>query len=188
MKETIQFIKKLWGNKRTRALSILIIYAIFFTFVFALIQSGTHEIKKPSESYEEDNLQNDFILENVNDYLLEFVGKETFTYDSVTKLITYQNIEYHLEEQPSVLDSYNFIFLTPKNISDLLINGTLATKNYLNKTETYLVKISTFEKIINNVDVLNNDNIEITVYEDNSKIIVDLSDYYGYLINMELRD
>ena len=40
MKETIEFIKNLWANKRTRALAILIIYAIFFIFVFMLISSG----------------------------------------------------------------------------------------------------------------------------------------------------
>ena len=30
MKETIELIKKLWANKRTKSLSILIIYFIFF--------------------------------------------------------------------------------------------------------------------------------------------------------------
>ena len=30
--------------------------------------------------------------------------------------------------------------------------------------------------------------IEIITYEDNSKIIIDLSNYYGYLVNIELRD
>lgn len=41
MIEVIEFIKKLWQNKRTRALAILILYVIFFIFVFTLLSNNS---------------------------------------------------------------------------------------------------------------------------------------------------
>ncbi len=186
MKETIEFIKKLLSNKRTRALAILIIYAIFFVFVFMLISSGE---TGPHESLEEpEETLPSFELADVTDYLIEITGEESFTYDAVTNLINYEDVSYPLDEKPAILDDYDLDIFKPSNISKLLDVAILESTNHLEQTNTYLVKISDFEKIIYNNDVINDDNIRIITYTDNSLVIVDLSNYYGYLVNIELRD
>ncbi len=186
MKETIEFIKKLWSNKRTRALAILVIYVVFFIFVFMLISSGETGPRKPLEEpvIEEPT----FDLASVTNYFLEIIGDETFTYDSITNLINYNEMNYELENRPVELDDYDLDIFKPVNIAKLLEKSVLESTNHIEKTNTYLVKISDFEQIIYNNEILNEDNIKIIIYEDNSKVIVDLSNYYGYLVNIELRD
>ena len=189
MKETIEFIKNLWSNKPTRALAILIIYVVFFIFVFILISNGETGQRKPLESVEKPVIEEPtFDLENVTNYLIEIVGNETFTYDSVTNLITYNEITYELEDKPIELENYDLNIFKPNNISKLLDVAVLESTNHIEKTNTYLVKISDLERIIYNNEVINEDSIKIIMYEDNSKIIVDLTNYYGYLVNIELRD
>ena len=189
MKETIEFIKNLWSNKRTRALAILIIYAIFFTFVFILIGNGKTGPREPLEEIDDPPVieESDFDLANVTDYLIEVTGDEAFTYNSVTNLISYNGIDYELEEKPIELNNYDLDIFKPSNISELLDVAVLESTNHIENTNTYLVKISDFERIIynNNSDV--DEYIKITVYNNNEKIKIDLSNHYNYVVNMELR-
>ena len=187
MKETIEFIKNLWANKRTRALAILIIYAIFFIFVFMLISSGE---TGPREQLEDPPLEEtlEFNLADIDNYFLEIVGKDNFTYDVATNIITYDGEEYPLENIPNNLTNYDLDIYKPINLVKLLEVSILESTNHIEKTNTYLLKISDFEKIIYNNDIINDNNLKIITYEDNSKIIFDLSNYYGYLVNIELRD
>lgn len=189
MKETIQFIKKMWANKRTRAIAILIIYAIFFMFVFILISNGTHETQIPEEPDEiteqEKEEQGIEIIKNIKDYKLEFVFEETFTYDSSTNLITYKDKDYLLEEKPLELSDYKIGTYTPTNIYNLLKTGVLETTNHLENSNTYLVKYSDYENIFNNSIVESDENIRITTYnEPITKIKIELS---SYVVNVELR-
>ncbi len=189
MKETIQFIKKMWANKRTRAIAILIIYAIFFMFVFILISNGTHETQIPEEPDEiteqEKEEQGIEVIKDIKDYKLEFVFEETFTYDSLTNLITYNDKEYLLEEKPFELSDYKIGVYTPVNIYNLLKKGVLKTTNHLENSKTYLVKYSDYELIFNNNEVESEENIEITTYnEPITKIKIELP---SYVVNIELR-
>ena len=169
MKETIEFIKKLWENKRTRALSILIMYVIFFGFVFLLISSGTNI------SNDEDSIKQ----ENITNYKLEIIGEDNFTYDSTTNQIFYDGIYYELENRPEILSKYNLDIYNPNNILNLLEDATLESTNYLDKSDTYLIKTNDLESN----DLV--DYVKVIKYE--NKIIIDLTDYYGYTVNIELR-
>ena len=83
---------------------------------------------------------------------------------------------------------YDLEIFKPVNMAKLLEASVLESTNHIEKTNTYLLKISDFERIMYNNEIVNDNNIEIITYEDNSKIIIDLSNYYGYLVNIELRD
>ncbi len=181
MKETIEFIKKLWSNKRTRSLSILIMYIIFFAFVFLLISNGSNISKTPNVENNEQEIK----LEDITNYKLEIIGEDNFTYDSITNQIFYDGIYYELENKPEILIKYNLSIFSPSNISNLLKVGTLESTNYIDKSDTYVVKISDFERISNNNEIINDECIKIVKYD--KKIVVDLSNYYGYIVNIELR-
>ena len=179
MKETIEFIKKLWSNKRTKSLAILLIYFIFFIFVFTLISSGSHNYQNNEETNKEDK------LEDITNYRLEIIGEDNFTYDSNTDKVFYDGIYYEIDNVPEIISKYDLNIFSPSSVSKLLEVGTLESTNYIDKSDTYVIKISDFEKIIYNNEIINNEYIKIIKYE--SKIIVDLSNYYGYVVNIELR-
>ena len=179
MKETIEFIKKLWSNKRTKSLAILLIYFIFFIFVFTLISSGSHNYQNNEETNKEDK------LEDITNYRLEIIGEDNFTYDSNTDKVFYDGIYYEIDSVPEIISKYDLNIFSPSNVSKLLEVGTLESTNYIDKSDTYVIKISDFEKIIYNNEIINDEYIKIIKYE--SKIIVDLSNYYGYVVNIELR-
>ena len=165
MKEFIEFIKKLWQNKRTRALSILIMYAIFFTFVFMILSSNQEPII-------EDNI-------NITNYKLEIIGEDNFTYDSITNQVFYDGVYYEINNRPETLNKYDLDVYNPNNILDLLEDATLESTNYLDKSDTYLVKVNDLESN----DLV--DYVKVIKYE--NKIIIDLTNYYGYTVNIELR-
>ena len=182
MKETIEFIKKLWSNKRTRSLAILIIYVIFFIFVFTLISSGSHDY----QNTEETNKDNEEIkLEDITNYKLEIIGEDNFTYDSNTNKVFYDGIYYEVDNISEIISKYDLNIFSPSSVSKLLEVGTLESTNYIDKSDTYVIKISDFEKTIYNNEIINDEYIKIIKYE--SKIVVDLSNYCGYVVNIELR-
>ena len=182
MKETIEFIKKLWSNKRTRSLAILIIYVIFFIFVFTLISSGSHDY----QDNEEANQDNEEIkLEDITNYKLEIVGEGNFTYDSNTNKGFYDGIYYEVENIPEIISKYDLNIFNPSNVSKVLEVSILESTNYIDESDTYVVKISDFEKIIYNNEIVNDEYIKIIKYD--SKMVVDLTNYYGYVVNIELR-
>ena len=182
MKETIEFIKKLWSNKRTKSLAILLIYFIFFIFVFTLISSGSHNY----QNNEETNKDNEEIkLEDVTNYKLEIIGEDNFTYDSNTNKVFYDGIYYEVDSVPEIISKYDLNIFSPSSVSKLLEVGTLESTNYIDKSDTYVIKISDFEKIIYNNEIVNDEYIKIIKYD--SKMVVDLTNYYGYVVNIELR-
>ena len=179
MKETIEFIKKLWSNKRTKSLAILLIYFIFFIFVFTLISSGSHNYQNNEETNKEDK------LEDITNYRLEIIGEDNFTYDSNTDKVFYDGIYYEIDNVPEIISKYDLNIFSPSSVSKLLEVGTLESTNYIDKSDTYVIKISDFEKTIYNNEIINDEYIKIIKYE--SKIVVDLSNYCGYVVNIELR-
>ena len=188
MKETIELIKKLWANKRTKSLSILIIYFIFFSFVFLLIFNGSHSYKKPNIEEDEKNIIEDnqeIKLEDITNYKLEFIGEDNFTYDSLTNQIFYDGTYYEIDNILEIISKYDLNIFIPSNISKLLEVGILESTNYIDKSDTYIIKISDFERIIYDNKIINDEYIKIIKYD--TKIVVDLSNYYGYIVKIELR-
>ena len=183
MKETIEFTKKLWSNKRTRSLAILFMYFIFFIFVFMLISNGSHNYQKNEETNVEE--KEEIKLEDITNYKLEIIGEDNFTYDSNTNKVFYDGIYYDIDNVPEIISKYDLSIFSPSNVSKLLKIGTLESTNYIDKSDTYVIKISDFEKIIYNNEIINDEYIKIIKYE--SKIVIDLSNYDGYVVNIELR-
>ena len=150
MKQVFSFVKKIYSNKRTRSLAILILYLIFFIFVFSLLSIPN---------------------KNNND---EFYYLNNVVIDSYNVLNNEGEVTY-----------YNTDLINTNNIYKMVKNSKLESTNYLENSNTYVISVSTFEKILYNNDVVNNDSIRITLYS--NKIVLDFSDYYGYIVNIELR-
>lgn len=184
MKETIEFVKKILKNQKTRSLAILIMYGVFFAFVFLLISSGSHNYQN---NVENENIENndDIKLEDITNYRLEIIGEDNFTYDSDINKVFYDGIYYEVENIPEIIGKYDLKIFNPSNVSKLLKVSTLESTNYIDKSDTYVVKISDFEKIIYNNEMVNDEYIKIIKYD--SKIVIDLTNYYGYVVNIELR-
>jgi hypothetical protein len=153
MKEFIIFIKKIWENKKTRSLSILIIYLIFFIFVFSFISSNKQKNTIEDEFYYLNNIE--IISYNVYD-----------TFDN-------EVIDFNKE-----LINQNLIY-------KLVKNSTLESTNYIENSNTYCISIESYENIVNNNIVFNDEVIRIIISDNN--IILDFTNYYGYKINIEMR-
>lgn len=92
---------------------------------------------------------------------------------------------YNVLNNEGEVTYYNTDLINTNNIYKMVKNSKLESTNYLENSNTYVISVSTFEKILYNNDVVNNDSIRITLYS--NKIILDFSNYYGYIVNIELR-
>lgn len=176
MKEFIEFVKQLWKNKKTRSLAILILYGIFFIFVFTLLSNSS--VKPNIDSNPYDYLKTKVI------YKMEFSGPFIFVYEN--NQIYYNGVIYN--EVPVELLGYDFSMLNVNNIYNLLNKSVLESKNYIEKSSTYVISAKDFENIVFNNVVDINSNIRIKIYEENlNEIIIDLNEYYGYSVKIYLR-
>lgn len=179
MKEFIDFVKKLWNNKRTRALAILLVYFIFFIFVFALINSSSSIPPVIDVSPLEEMKEKDI-------YQIEFLGSHNFVV--VDNMITYNGGVYNVEERPSELSIYDISIFNTNNIYDLINSAVLESTNHVEKTNTYLIDAEKFENIIYNNQMVSDSNIRITINEEDiNYIYIDLKEYYGYEVKIDLR-
>lgn len=92
---------------------------------------------------------------------------------------------YNVLNNEGEVTYYNTDLINTNNIYKMVKNSKLESTNYLENSNTYVISVSTFEKILYNNDAVNNDSIRITLYS--NKIILDFSNYYGYIVNIELR-
>jgi len=152
MKECFEFIKKLWQNRRTRALAILIIYIIFFIFVFSIINSTDDDIPTDEFTY----------LKNIEIINYNVVGK----YDTL-------------------VETYDSGLISGELIYQIVKNSTLESTNYRDNSNTYYLSINDYEKIKSNLTVEVQGAIRTTVSPE--KITLDFSEYYGYIINIDIR-
>jgi len=181
MKEFIAIIKKLWENKKTRSLAILILYGIFFIFVFALINSAPSVQPKP------------VVPTNPFDYLknkgiekIEFSGLHQFIYQD--EQIYYNELIYNIDERPEELLMYDFLIFNTDNIYNLLNKSILESTNHVLNSNTYVVAIKDFVNIVLNEHLEIEGNIRITMYENDSNILeIDFNEYYGYTTKIYLR-
>lgn len=161
MKEVIELIKRIYSNKRYRAVGILIIYFVFFFFVFLLLSSNN--TNKPLTGLD--------LFKTINNYEYKIEG----------------NINYKTEVN-SITDEYYINIYTPKNIYKLIKLGTLESTNHIENSNTYVVKISELEKLFNN-KIENDNNFKITTYKENqniTKVVIDVKEYYGYIVTIEM--
>lgn len=183
MKEFIELIKKLWSNKRYRAVAILLLYVVFFIFVFTFISSiRSQNIALPEKPNETD-------IRAITEYKYEIIGKENFIVTIKEEAtILYNDVIYSLQEKPKELDQYDLSIYTMDHIYQLLKKGTLASTNYIEDSNTYFVRVSDFEQIIYQREIESEEYISITTYHEKiDKIIIDFRGYYDYTVNIELR-
>jgi len=177
MKEFIEIIKKLWANKRTRSLAILILYVIFFVVVFNMIgnSSKTPVITKPL-----DNLKTMYVTK------MEFTGDYNFIVENDN--VIYNDTTYNINERPVELQNIDISLFTTNNIYNLINNSILESTNYVDNSNTYLIKAKDFEKIIYSKEIESESSIRITLSEKDIKNInIDLKDYLGYEVKIEVR-
>lgn len=183
MKEFIELIKKLWGNKRHRAIAILLIYFIFFIFVFSVIENDNNvnldELKQKQEQNDKDNSKEDnkdnVIIEN-KEFRLQIIGLENFIIDNNT--IIYEEVSYSIDSGIIDLSKYNIDYFTIDNINDLISKGILESVNYIDNSKSYLIDVI-------NYDNTKEGNFRIIVYE--NKIEIDLVEYFNYKVIMEYK-
>lgn len=175
MKEFLELIKKLWENKRTRSLVVLLLYFVFFAFVLSSVDN-TPQVIKPSGIE---------IIKNLKIVKMEFLGQHNFIYSD--NIIYYDGIYYNSNEIPLELSNYDLNIFTVDNIYELIKNGLLESTNYIDNSNTYVVKNSIFENIIHNNQIDISGNIRITLNESSMNYVnIDLKELYGYEIRIEL--
>lgn len=178
MKEFIEFIKKLWANKRTRALAMLILYFIFFVFVFLVIGNSTPT--KPISNESKTELKDKKISK------IEFLGTENFIFENNN--IIYNESIYSVNELPIELSNYDLSIYTIDNIDKLIKASVLESTNYVENSNTYLLSVKEFESIIYNNHIDSNLNIRIKINKEKlDYVYIDFKEYYGYEVNIDLR-
>lgn len=177
MKEFIEIIKKLWANKRTKSLAVLIIYVIFFVVVFSMINNSS---KPPVITKPLDKLKTMYIVK------MEFSGNYNFTVENDT--IIYNSNVYNINEKPIELQNVDISLFTPNNIYKLIDSAVLESTNYVDNSNTYLIKAKDFENVIYSNNLENDTSIRITLNEKEIKYIkIDLNEYLGYEVKIEVR-
>ena len=181
MKDFFEIVKKLWSNKKTRSLSILLIYLVFFIFVFMLIGSN-QSLTIPNDNIEnEENIK----IQERQIIKLQFNGEHNFIIEN--NMILYNESIYDVNQMPIELSGYDISIYKIDNINKLLNTSILESTNYVENTNTYLISAKDFESIIYNNEVENEAKIRITYKEnDPNNIHIDLKEYYGYEVNVEL--
>lgn len=175
MKEFIDLVKKLWANKRTRALAILLLYFVFFIFVFMFIGNSN---RTPITNQRKE-------LKDMKISKLEFIGDYNFIVENDT--IIYNDSIYNVNELPIELLSYNLSIYTINNIDKLIDSAVLETTNHVEKTNTYLISAKEFENIIYNNIIESDLKIRIKLDEEFNYVYIYFNEYYGYEVKINLR-
>lgn len=165
MKEKYHKIKEFLANPKKKSLTLIIIYAIFFCFVFLYINSS-----KPVDS--------NIIVNNKNDissyeYIYEFNDtKITGTYYNKKLVFNLDNTKYDINEDVNIKElniDYPIIELSYNNIKNFLDSIT-----YASKTE-YKDGNTKYEYILNNKEF--NDYFKLNIEDEIVTIIVYEKDY-----------
>ena len=165
MREKYHKIKEFLANPKKKSLTLIIIYAIFFVFVFLYINSS-----KPVDS--------NIIVNNKNnissyEYIYEFNGvKITGTYYNKKLVFNLDNTKYDIDESVDMKElniDYPIIELSYNNIDKFLDSIT-----YESKTE-YKDGNTKYEYILNNQAF--NDYFKLNIEDEIVTIIVYEKDY-----------
>lgn len=168
MKETWNFIKSLWKNKRTRALAILLLYCFFFIFVYFFITANQSTTKPPIHLTGWDA----FVKEDR--YHIQIIKEEEVLVVSEDGMkVIYQDNEYDMDTIPAILENYFISFWEPNNLKKLVDQATLISTNYIENKDIYQLSNSNALPWDENYDII------IEVYKKEDRI---------YKITMEQKD
>ena len=165
MREKYHKIKEFLANPKKKSLTLIIIYAIFFGFVFLYINSS-----KPVDNIIIQNNNNDI---SSYEYIYEFNGvKITGTYYNKKLVFNLDNTKYDIDESVDMKElniNYPITELSYNNIDKFL-----DSINYESKTE-YKDGNNKYEYILNNQEF--NDYFKLNVEDEVVTIIVYKKDY-----------
>lgn len=196
----IRNIKEGLKDPKKKSLTLLGIYAVFFIFVFILIKMGDSSSHTPSIIEEEktnDVLSYEYsykIYDNEN--ILEILGtyknkKDIFNYNGLN--YTKENDIVYFNNEPIEIDfdidKYKY------NMIELLIDSSDSKTTYKdsNKTVYNITLDKYFSLLEENSDCESIDctiiNIPITIEQDEfiNYVLIDLSNFYGYKYNIEIK-
>jgi len=193
----IQKFIELWNIPRYRSLLILLIYIIFFFFVISFIRTENNSISpkqnqvSPIEKYKDmnnygyratiKNETNKTIIGRVNQEKQLIMFDNNDYYFNGSKLYKKEDIYIETKEQLLEFDIWT---LTPSLIYNLINEGSLASKTEYSDgsiSQNYVVTVGDFVKYFYGDDLIDNNNISITLYENSEnikKVELDLTNVY----------
>ena len=190
----LNFIKKIrenLKNPKKRAITQLVLYAVFFTFVFLIISSANSSGKKSTIKKEEKLVYSysySIVENNITTYINGSSDKETFMYNNVEYNIN--DIKNNIIENPV---KYNVSDYYYDNIKELINKSEFIEKTTYKDDSTksiYNIKVSDYfndktYECINNCD----NNITITVYEKKyiNNVIIDLINVNNYNYTIDIK-
>lgn len=211
MKKIVEVFKKIrqgLKNPKTKSLTLLGIYAIFFIFVFVVLNfsnSGGSNVVNEIIEEEKDNTITSYNYTykiNKNNVLSEING----TYSNREEIFNYNNNKYYIkdnkvyllqnnliqtnEEFPLNIISYNYDNITKLIESSEFVEKTTYKDNsekttYNITTDKYFDILSShiYEAIDSSVD---NAIIVVKKSEYINEVLIDLSSYFGYNYKIEI--
>lgn len=211
MKKIVDIFKKIkqgLKNPKTKSLTLLGIYALFFIFVFVVLNFSnskeTNVVDKVIKEKEESTITSyEYIYKiNNNNVLSEITG----TYSNGEEVFNYNNKKYYIkdskvylsdndsveitEELPLNIISYNY-----NNINKLIESSEFIEKTtYKDNSEKTTYNITSdkyFEILKSNISNVSNyaiSNISIIVKSSKyvDEVLIDLSSYFGYVNTIEI--
>ena len=211
MKKIVDIFKKIkqgLKNPKTKSLTLLGIYALFFIFVFVVLNFSnskeTNVVDKVIKEKEESTITSyEYIYKiNNNNVLSEITG----TYSNGEEFFNYNNKKYYIkdskvylsdndsveitEELPLNIISYNY-----NNINKLIESSEFIEKTtYKDNSEKTTYNITSdkyFEILKSNISNVSNyaiSNISIIVKSSKyvDEVLIDLSSYFGYVNTIEI--
>lgn len=202
MKEKLDFFKKIWKNKRYRAIFIFLLYLLFFALMF-IILFIKNSFRKPQviekeKKYEDYSIYSYNTILNINNKLYVIEGKRynekyEFVYDNVTYEF---KIGEDVDVDKNVFTSFNF---DPKYINNIIKKSKLLSEtkiisdNILEKK--YLIKLKDYIELNDIVLEEYDENLDLYItlaYKNNDVLYVDLQldnlfKYYDNIFKYEIK-
>ena len=202
MKEKLDFFKKIWKNKRYRAIFVFLLYLLFFALMF-IILFIKNSFRKPQviekeKRYEDYSIYSYNTILNINNKLYVIEGKRynekyEFVYDNVTYEF---KIGEDVDVDKNVFTSFNF---DPKYINNIIKKSKLLSEtkiisdNILEKK--YLIKLKDYIELNDIVLEEYDENLDLYItlaYKNNNVLYVDLQldnlfKYYDNIFKYEIK-
>lgn len=201
----IQRIKELLQNKRTRAITQLVLWMLFFVFVFYTFDLRGKKTQNPKEKtvietwMEQKNYQyqmtfsinqEDILVKGIRNQLQEVFSLQSRTYYfNDNKLYLFEN-DIEIPQEYTTILGYEFLKLRPEFLGQLLSYGKLEyTTNYETGMvrKAYSIPIAKFVYLYDGTQITDEDDIKIELLE-NEKVItevnLDLTSFFRYSENI----
>lgn len=211
MKKIVEIFKKIrqgLKNPKTKSLTLLGIYALFFIFVFVVLNFSSSKqsnvVDKVKEEKDENTITSyEYIYKiNNNNVLSEITG----TYSNGEEVFNYNNKKYYIKDSKVYLSDNNLVEITEELPLNIIshnynnINKLIESSEFIEKTTykdnsektTYNITSDKYFEILepNIYDVLDCVTSNVSIVVKSSKyideVLIDLSSYCGYVNTIEI--